>query len=247
MTSPLSVPSASEDENARVVLEKTRRYWDGVAVAEEGRAAIMRAGFAPPDRTERAARLAVEADRLLAISGSFRRVIDFGCGDGRLSALLCPRAVALVAYDLSESMCAEAARNLAPFPHAEVRSTDGLTLDAPTGTTDLMLVLHVLETLPPTVAAAVVAEVARVLAPDGTAVLHLAADDSDARALRALHPAPGAATAAAFADPEAVAAFLIEHGLASRAVEREGPAWRVVSGRAMRDAAHPTAADCRGS
>jgi SAM-dependent methyltransferase len=174
-------------------------------------------------------------------------LIDLGCGEGRLTARLAPRAGQVLAYDLSEGMRAEARRRLAPFPHADVRATDGRTIDAPTGLADLVLVLHVVEHLPPAEAAALCAEAARVLKPSGRAVLHFAADDDAGRAARALHGAPDATRAAACVDEAAVRAFAAAAGMTAILIERAGAAWRVVSVRATRDAARPTAEDCRGS
>lgn len=95
------------------------------------------------------------------------RVLDVGCGPGRylrdLAAL--PHGVRVVGVDLSEGMCREACE------HAPVAMADAQVLPFPGGAFDRVLAPHMLYHCPDIPAA--VAELRRVLAPGGTALVVL--------------------------------------------------------------------------
>lgn len=102
---------------------------------------------------------------LLGLLGADWVVGDLGCGTGQAAAALAPFVARVIAVDDSEEMLAAARLHLAPHANAEPRrgSLEALPIDD--GALDaalLILVLHHLADPP-----AVLAEVARTLAPGG--------------------------------------------------------------------------------
>lgn len=126
-----------------------------------------------------------------------RRVVDLGCGIGRVSLALASEATAMTGIDVSAGMVGEAqARS------GDARATflqgDGLGLPMiADGAGDLMLAVDswpFVVRAGPAATSALVAEIARVLTPGGDFLIFnwsyrgdLALDDRDARALAAAH------------------------------------------------------------
>jgi SAM-dependent methyltransferase len=78
--------------------------------------------------------------------GPFSSACDLGAGTGVLAAALAPHCDRLLALDGAPTAVAEAQRRLAPFPHAEARTStlpDGL----PTGPFDLVVASEILDYL----------------------------------------------------------------------------------------------------
>jgi ubiquinone/menaquinone biosynthesis C-methylase UbiE len=101
------------------------------------------------------------------------RVLDFGCGAGRLSQALAEHADEVVALDVSEPML-ETARALdrSGGRISFVLATDADLRAFPDGSFDLVFTERVLQHLPRPVLESYLAEFVRVLRPGGVAYLH---------------------------------------------------------------------------
>ncbi len=111
---------------------------------------------------------AIEAVLLdLAGNGPFDHMIDIGTGTGRMLTLFAPRARRADGLDLSHRMLTVARANLdaAGITNAHVRQGDASALPYETGSADLVIVHQVLHFID--APERVLAEAARVLAPDG--------------------------------------------------------------------------------
>ena len=97
------------------------------------------------------------------------RVLDVGCGDGAVAAMLAPRARSITCIDASERMVAAAAERLAKAPHANVLRADMHELPLPDASFDQVLLLNVL--VHSDRPAKAIDEAARVLAPGGDLVV----------------------------------------------------------------------------
>jgi len=109
----------------------------------------------------------------LGLPTRWGRVLDFGCGAGRLSQALAEHADEVVGLDVSAPML-ETARAL---DRSDGRCSFVLSADAdlrafPDGSVDLVYSERVLQHLPRPVLETYLAEFVRVLAPGGVAVLH---------------------------------------------------------------------------
>ncbi|MGQ0839914.1 methyltransferase domain-containing protein [Actinokineospora sp.] len=103
------------------------------------------------------------------------RVLDFGCGVGRLSFALAEHAREVTGVDIAASMVEHAARlNHAPdrirFAHY-----DGTRLPFPDASFDAVVSLIVLQHAPPAVQLACLVEVQRVVRPGGTLIVQIPA------------------------------------------------------------------------
>ncbi len=96
------------------------------------------------------------------------RVLDVGCGDGAVAAMLAPRARSITCIDASERMVAAAQRRLEPF-EANVVQADMHEVPFDDESFDQVLLLNVL--VHPDKPARAVDEAARVLAPGGDLVI----------------------------------------------------------------------------
>lgn len=94
---------------------------------------------------------------------------DVGCGFGRLTALLAEFAGTVVGFEREPALVATAR---ALLPGADIRAVDRLdTLPAPDRAFDIGLVFTVLQHVPEPGVRAVIAEILRVMKPDGTLLL----------------------------------------------------------------------------
>jgi SAM-dependent methyltransferase len=109
----------------------------------------------------------------LGLPTSWDRVLDFGCGAGRLSQALAEHAREVVGVDVSAPML-ETARALdrSGGRCSFVLSADPDLRAFPDGSVDLVYTERVLQHLPRPVLESYLAEFVRVLAPGGVAVLH---------------------------------------------------------------------------
>ena len=114
------------------------------------------------------ARLIAHAD-----FGAAKRVVELGCGTGRLAAKLIgealPKDASYLALDLSATMAALATERLAGFgPRAQVKQTDGApVLPVADASVDRVVSTYVLDLLPVADIAMLVADAHRALAPGG--------------------------------------------------------------------------------
>lgn len=96
-------------------------------------------------------------------------VVELGCGTGLYTQRYAPRCRRVIATDVSRPMVERAGRELAHLPHVEVRVADATSTGLPSGSADGVVAVNLLHIVPD--AAAVLAEVQRLLRPGGVAVL----------------------------------------------------------------------------
>lgn len=110
---------------------------------------------------------------LLPRLGGTQRVLDVGGGDGRLSRHVAPLVAEVVVSDVSPTMIAEAAENLASFGNVQTHLARGFTLSPlDTATFDLVFAQGVLPYLEVNEGLALLDEMARVTKPGGTIVVN---------------------------------------------------------------------------
>jgi SAM-dependent methyltransferase len=104
-----------------------------------------------------------------AARGSIRRACDIGCGFGRLTPVLAERAGSVVGFEREPSLVAIAR---ALLPDIEIVQLDTLlTLPEPDASVDFALTFTVLQHMPDADAERVIAEIRRVVAPQGSIVI----------------------------------------------------------------------------
>jgi len=106
------------------------------------------------------------------------RVLDVGCGVGRITRALAQRAESVVGLDVSEEMVSRAATNLAGLDNVEVVLGNGRDLSPiPDASVDVaysfLVFLHVPD---PAVTCNYIAEMGRVLRPGGWTLFHVSED-----------------------------------------------------------------------
>lgn len=128
--------------------------------------------------------------------GRLGRVLDIGCGTGRMMEVLSPRADQVLGIDLSRRMLALARTRIAErgLANCSVRQADMARIALPDASFDvvvLCMVLHYADD-----PAAVLAEAARLTAPGGrVAVVDLAPHGRDDLIRRLAHRVPGLSSA----------------------------------------------------
>ncbi len=101
------------------------------------------------------------------------RVLEVGCGDGRIARHVVPRVRELVCSDVSTTMLREAQENLVQFHNVRFVRTHGFKLaDLPSAEFDLVYAQGVFSYLDSNQALSLLDEVRRVLKEGGTAVLN---------------------------------------------------------------------------
>ncbi len=162
------------------------RLFDGLAAsAPEAAVAFYTLGD-PALLVEATDELALVIRDWVPVDG--RRVLDFGCGIGRVAAALAPHAREVIGVDVSKGMIAQA-RARASAPNLRFEQSDGRTLALPGASIDLVVAA---DSLPFLIRAGVLeaamAEFARVLVPGGDLLVFNwsyrgddLADDADAR------------------------------------------------------------------
>jgi len=110
----------------------------------------------------------------LAFSGA-ERVLEIGCGIGRMTVPLARRFAAVDAVDVAPEMVRRAGEALAGFPHAHARLSDGVDLtEFADGSFDFVFSYLVLQHIPdPAVVHGYLREIARVLRPGGACHVQL--------------------------------------------------------------------------
>ena len=110
----------------------------------------------------------------LDASFSPSRVLDFGCGVGRLLIPLAARCEAVVGVDVSPSMLAEARRNCAAAGATNVTLVRGDDdLSGVSGSFDFVHSYIVLQHIPVNRGEKLIKKLVGILAPDGVAMLHV--------------------------------------------------------------------------
>jgi SAM-dependent methyltransferase len=113
--------------------------------------------------------------------------LELGCGAGRVSRLLAERVEHLQATDISQTMVAEARRNLAEIDNVTVAATDGFSLhEYGDRSFDLVFAAGMFGYIEPGPALALFDEVGRVLRPGGVFAFNLALIDNPDQAREAL-------------------------------------------------------------
>jgi SAM-dependent methyltransferase len=117
-----------------------------------------------------------EARLVDALAGRASRILDAGCGTGRVAAALAARGHQVLGVDLDPSLVAAGLRQYPGLPLAEL---DLLSLSPVFGSFDLIVSAgNVMVYLTPGTERAVVSAMASVLAPGGRAVFGFATDRS---------------------------------------------------------------------
>lgn len=117
-------------------------------------------------------------DALMSRLTPAMRVLELGCGDGRVSRHVAGHVSGLVCTDVSRLMVAEARRNLAHFHNVQYRVTDGLTLrEFGDASFDLVFAQGVLTFTDPNRTLVLLDETRRLLRGDGVCVYNFATID----------------------------------------------------------------------
>ncbi len=112
-------------------------------------------------------------DRWTRYGVEFGRVIEIGCGAGRLTKAMANDFATVVGVDVSEGMIS-AARPHIPDANVEFRLGDGVTVPVESGSADGVFSAHVFQHLDSLdLARANFSEIARILKPAGTMMIHL--------------------------------------------------------------------------
>jgi len=115
-----------------------------------------------------------------------RRVLDVACGEGYGSALLAATAREVTGVDIAAEAVRHAHAAYAHVPALRFVAGSAAALPLPDASVDVVVSFETIEHLPPADQPRMIAEVARVLAPDGVLVLSAPnpAEYSDARGYR---------------------------------------------------------------
>jgi SAM-dependent methyltransferase len=122
-------------------------------------------------------------DALKPLLPAAGRVLELGCGAGRISRHVAPLVAELVCTDCSRAMLAEARENLEAFTNVHFAATDGFALsEFPDGRFDVVFAQGVLGYLTPNQLLGLLDEVHRVLVDDGACVFNFQTIDDPERA-----------------------------------------------------------------
>lgn len=100
-----------------------------------------------------------------------RRVLDVACGEGYGSALLAGVAADVVGVDIAEEAVAHARATYAAVAHLRYATGSAAALPIADASVDVVVSFETIEHLPPEDQPRMVAEIARVLVPDGILVI----------------------------------------------------------------------------
>jgi SAM-dependent methyltransferase len=175
--------------------EAMRSFWDRRARENPMWFVHSTLDYADPDADEFWRSGAETLDRTfepfgVRLTGS-ERVLEIGCGLGRITRALAERAGSVVGVDVADEMVTRAAANLTGVENAEVVLGNGRDLsqfaDASFDVAYSFIVFHHIPD--PAVTCDYVAEIGRVLRPGGWTVFHVSEDPS--AHLPENRPAPG--------------------------------------------------------
>lgn len=182
---------ASGIDPAAADIAATRAHFDRLAV-QAPEAAVALYSFGDPDLLAAAT---VELVTLIAAWSppAGKRVLDFGCGIGRVAAALAPLAAEVIGVDLSEQMVAQARARTAGVPNLRFEVSDGIDLPFPDASFDLVLAVDSFPYLVragESVLTSTLTDIARLLRPGGELLVFnwsyrgdLGQDADDARRL----------------------------------------------------------------
>ncbi len=162
------VDHAGQAEDTEAGLAQCAVTFDRLAAAApEGGVALYALGS--PEILAAATDEVAERLATWGLLGPERRVLEIGCGVGRLVAALAPSVGHVTGLDISAGMVARARERCAGLPNVTLRASSGRDLGGvPDGDADLVLAVDVFPYLVQAgVAEAHVAEAARVLRPRG--------------------------------------------------------------------------------
>lgn len=165
------VPHDRAPEDPAATLARTAAMFDAAA-RRSPEASVALISLGSPARLDAATAEVVDLLITRDLVAPHSRVVDFGCGIGRIAAALAGRVAAVHGVDLSRVMVARARERCRLLPNVRIEPTDGRRLaGVASGSTDLVLAVDVL----PYAAAggddllrAVVVELARVLKRGGS-------------------------------------------------------------------------------
>lgn len=112
-------------------------------------------------------------DGLWHLLGKDRRVVDVGCGIGRMDEFVAPLVQRLVGVDVSGEMVRKAKLRLAHLDNVEFVEGDGFTLPLPDAAFDVVFSHIVFQHVPRHVACGYFAEAFRILRPGGHFVFQM--------------------------------------------------------------------------
>jgi SAM-dependent methyltransferase len=165
--------AAAADEFERDSAEYRRQYWNRLAkidyqIAIAGTPAANDAEFIASGHT------ILDWLREHQLCDGRSRVLDIGCGVGRIAFHVAPLVRHLHAIDVSDEMVARARANLAHLTNVDVRRTDGESLAIfADGSLDFVYSILVLQHMERANCRRLVAEIARVLGPGGKLLVQL--------------------------------------------------------------------------
>ena len=187
-----AAPAGPADAVAR-----NRQLFDRL-VAQSPEASVALYSLGRPDLLDQATHEIVRVLRAWGLLGEGRRVLDLGCGIGRVTRAIAPELAGVVGIDISEAMIAEARRRCAGLGSVELRPCSGMDLSG-LGDAVFDLVLAV-DSFPylveagDEIVARHFAEARRVLAPSGDFLIfnfsyrgRVEQDAADVAALAAAH------------------------------------------------------------
>lgn len=148
--------------------------FDGLA-REAPEAGVALYALGSPALLQAATAEAVDRMRAWGLLGPDRRVLEIGCGIGRLALALAPEVEHVLGLDVSGEMIAEARRRGAGIPNARFEQSSGEDLrGVANASVDLVLAADVFPYLVasgPDLASRHIAEAARVLRPGGALLI----------------------------------------------------------------------------
>jgi SAM-dependent methyltransferase len=170
------------------VVAAFRRFFDR-SVSRNEEASVAAYSLGDAEILQRATREVVDLLADWGLLGPEERVLEIGCGIGRMQAALAPRVAEAVGIDISSKMIAAARRRCAGLPNVSFSVVSGRDLAAlPAERFDLVLAVDsfpYIHQAGPALVAAHFLEAARVLAPGGEFVIFHFSYRDDSRADRA--------------------------------------------------------------
>lgn len=189
-------PEGSDDANLETVVERMRRDWDQRAAADAQHYVFTRDSSADEPDFEMSGRMnynqLVRPFLPVLLQGrpaKTCRVVEIGCGVGRMTRWFAEEFLEVYGIDISEKMIEEARLRLHNYPHAVLKTGSGLDLGSlPDSFFDLAFSYIVFQHIPArAVIQSYIREAARVLKPGGAFKFQLNGNPSEPRAKDTWH------------------------------------------------------------